>query len=151
INVPNLNGMASNASVEAIQSLLRLGETDLASRSNGWMPCLFLWLNDGESAMNLAWAIMRGFATNEWGQIAPSTDEEAVDAWLAASQVCLINAHPTTVTAVFGTFDIALDRAKRSGDVVRTARVIALFLLAMAETKEDVPGLARKYESEFND
>jgi hypothetical protein len=151
VNVPDLNGVASNASVEAVQSLLRLHHTENAYRATGWMPCLFLWLNDGAQAVALAAAIIRGFATNEWGQLSPRTDEEAVDAWLAAAQVCLIDAHPTTIEAIIGTFQMALDRAKRSGDVVRTARVIALFLLAMAETKENVPVLAAQYQAELSD
>src|SRR5208282_828612 len=50
INVPDLNGAASNASVETVQSLLRLQDTGCASRAMGWMPCLYLWLNNGEAA-----------------------------------------------------------------------------------------------------
>jgi hypothetical protein len=34
---------------------------------------------------------------------------------------------------------------------VRTARVVALFLLALAETNEDVPALVTQYEPEIND
>jgi SIR2-like domain len=151
INVPDLNGYASNASVETVQSLLRLQETECASRAMGWMPCLYLWLNKGEAAMGLAAGTMRGFSTNEWGSLTPPNDEAAVDAWLAAAQVCLVNTHPRTIEVMNATFPEALLRARRSGDVVRTARVVALFLLARAETHDDVPALARQYTAEIND
>jgi hypothetical protein len=151
INVPDLNGYVSNASVETVQSLLRLQDTEYASRAMGWMPCLYLWLNEGKAAMGLAAEIMRGFVTNEWGSLTPPNDESAVDAWLAAAQVCLVNTHPRTIEVINATFQEALKRAKRSGDVVRTARVVALFLLAKAETKDDVPALARQYTAEIND
>ena len=151
INVPDLNGAMSNASVETVQSLLRLRDTEYASRAAGWMPCLYLWLNQGEAAMELAVAIMQGFVTNEWGPSMPRTDEEAVDAWLAAVLVFLVNTHQKTIQAIAATFQAALDRAKRSGDVVRTARVVALFLLAKAETTEDVRALAAQYGPEIDD
>lgn len=151
INVPDMNGVASNASVETEQSLLRLRDTEYASRAAGWMPCLYLWLNLGGAAMQLAAAIMEAFITGASTSFTPRTDEEAVDAWLAASLVCLVDAHETTIQAINNTFLVALERAKRCGDVVRTARVLALFLLAMAETKEDVPALADRYKAEIND
>jgi hypothetical protein len=145
INVPDLNGMASNASLETVQSLLRLQETGCASRAMGWMPCLYLWLNNGEVATQISAQIMRGFLTGEWGSLTPQSDEYAVDAWLAAAQVCFVNSHKSTNDVVSATFAEALARAKRSGDVVRTARVVALFLLAKAETSDDVPSLATEY------
>jgi hypothetical protein len=151
INVPDLNGAVSNASVETVQSLLRLLETGCASRAMGWMPCLYLWLNNGEVAMQISAQIMRGFLTGEWGSLTPQSDEYAVDAWLAATQVCFINTHKSTNDVVSATFAEALARAKSSGDVVRTARVIALFLLAKAETSDNVPSLATEYEREVED
>jgi hypothetical protein len=151
INVSDLNGAMSNGGIETVQSLLRLGDTEYASRVVGWMPCLYLWLDQGDAAMKLTAVIMRGFMTDEWGGLTMQTDEEAVDAWLAGTLVCLVNTHPTTYQVIARTFPAALERARRSGDVVRTARVIALFLLAQAETKEDVPALAARYQPEFDD
>jgi SIR2-like domain len=151
INVPDMNGVASNASVETEQSLLRLQGTEYAARAMGWMPCLYLWLNRGADAMGLAAQIMEGFYKNEWGPLTPATDEAAVDSWLAAAQVCIVNTHVRTLRAVVGTAPDALDRAKRSGDVVRTARVLGLYLLALGETKEDVPAIARQHTAEIND
>jgi hypothetical protein len=151
VNVPDLDGAASNASVESQQSLLRLMDTEYAARAMGWMPCFYLWLNMGEEAMGIAAQIMEGYYNNDWGPLAPESDEAAVDAWMAAAQVCFVNTHSRTIQAVLETFPRAVERAKRCGDVVRTARVVALYLLALAETTGDVPGAVRQYAAEIND
>jgi tetratricopeptide (TPR) repeat protein len=152
INVPDLNGMPSNASVETVQSLLRLQETEYAIGAMGWLPCLYLWLNQGATAISLAGEVMRGFYNNDWGPRVPQSEEEAVDAWIGATQACLLNTSSGMLEAIRATFDEAITRARRSGDVVRTARVLALYLVGMAETsKADVPALAGGYEVEFKD
>ncbi|HEY1242837.1 MAG TPA: SIR2 family protein [Bryobacteraceae bacterium] len=151
IHVPDLNGVLSNASEESMQSLLRLHDTALASRAMGWMPCLFLWIGAGSEATDLTIKTMRGFLFGDWGRFSPNTDEEAVDAWIAATQVCLVIGTPSTTQAILTTFDSILKRAQASGDVVRAGRVIALYMLAMAETSADVPALAAQYDAEFND
>ncbi len=151
VNVPDMNGAESNASVESKQSLLRLLDTENAARALGWMPCFYLWLDLGQDAMGITAQIMQGYYSNDWGPLTPENEEAAVDAWLAAAQVCIVNTHPKTIRAVLETFPNALDRAKRSGDVVRTARVLALYLLALAETTENVPAIVSRHAAEIND
>jgi hypothetical protein len=151
ISLQDMNGAVRNVSVECEQSLFRLHGTEYNFIANVWEACLFLWIDRGESAMGLAAQVMTGYSSNEWGPLAPPNDEAAVDAWLAAAQVCIVNTHPTTIRAVIDTFSDAMQRAKRSGDVVRTARVLGLYLLALAETMEDVPAIARQHAAEIND
>lgn len=151
IAVSDLGGAASNASVETMQSLLRLLDSDLGFASASWLACLWLWLNDGEQATVLASRLLSGFQVDQWDIGPPRTDEEAVDAWLSAAQVCVLNAHPLTISLVTGTAESALDRSRRCGDVVRTARVAALKSLALAETTEDVPALLTQHDADFAD
>jgi SIR2-like domain len=149
IAVPDLTGAASNASVETVQSLLRVLDSEVGFAASSWLACLWLWLNDGVAATRTAFGLMKGFVDGQWEGPAPRTDEEAVDAWVSAGQVCLVNTHQQTVSLVVGTAGAALERARSSGDVVRTARVAALELLALAETAEDVPSLAEQHQTEF--
>ncbi len=138
-------------SVETTQTLLRLLDTERRFAASAWLACLYLWINDGETATRIAFDLMKGFINGQWEGMAPATDEEIVDAWLSAAQVCLVNANEQTLTIVVGTANAALERARRSGDVVRAARIGALELLARAETAEDVPSLAKQREDDFSE
>jgi hypothetical protein len=116
-----------------------------------WLACIWLWLNEGRQATATAVGLLKGFRDGKWEGAQPQTDEEAVDAWQSAAQVFILNSHTDTISVVVATADAALERAKRSGDVVRTARVAALKCLALAETNEDVPVILEKYEEEFDE
>jgi hypothetical protein len=154
IAVLDLSGGASNASVETVQSLLRVLDSEAGFAAATWLACMWLacmwlWLNDGREATRIASEIINGFSREIWGERSPRSDEEAVDAWISAAQVCILNGHPVTIGAVVDTYAAALDRAHRCGDVVRMARVAALYLLALAETSEDVPSLSERYAPDF--
>jgi hypothetical protein len=151
IAVPDLGGASSNASVETSQSLLRLLHNELGFAAASWLACLWLWMNDGQTATSIALDLLRGLRDGWVGRIKPRTDEEVVDAWLSAAQVCLLNSHPETISLAVSTAEAALDRSKRSGDVVRAARVAAVRCLALAETSEDVPALLEQYKDKFAD
>lgn len=142
-------GSASNASVETVQSLLRVSDSEVGFAASSWLATTWLWLNEGQTAMTMAKRLLKGFVDGQWEAPAPRSDEEAVDGWLSATQVCVVNAHHQTATAVAGTSEKAIERAKKCGDVVRTARVAAMELLALAETMEDVPSLAQPYDIDF--
>jgi tetratricopeptide (TPR) repeat protein len=149
IAVPDLAGFASNASVETVQSLLRVLDDEVGFAARSWLASLWLWLNDGQSATQMAFQLLHGLVNGQWEGPPPRTDEEAVDAWLSAAQVCVVNAHEQTLSLVVGTPDVALERTQGCGDVVRTARVAALNLLALASTDEDLPTLAEQHRADF--
>jgi len=151
VAVPDLGGAASNASVESAQSLMRLHGSELGFAADSWLACAWLWLNEGQQATAMAGGLLKGFVDGQWGAPMPRSDEEAVDGWLSGSQVCILNANEQTILAVNGTANAALERAKRSGDVVRTARVAALKSLALAETTDDVPGILADHDADFAD
>ena len=151
VAVPDLNGEASNASVETVQSLLRILDSELAFTARSWLVCLWLWRNDGRQATGMAIGLFNGFVNGQWDGAEPRGDEEAVDAWLSAAQVAILNNHEHMVNLAVGTAGEALERAKRSGDVVRTARVAALKSLVLAESSQDVPGLLAQHDPDFRD
>jgi hypothetical protein len=151
IAVPDLGGATSNASVETAQSLLRLLDSELGFAAVSWLACLWLWMNEGQRATGIALRLLKGLMDGRWDGAQPRTDEEIVDAWLSAAQVCLLNSHPETNSFAVSTAGAALDRSKRSGDVVRAARVAAVKSLALAETSEDVPALLEHHKDEFAD
>ena len=151
IRVPDLNGAMSNASEETGQSLMRLQDTEYGFAARNWLGCFFLWMGMGEAATQSGARVLLGFAEGDWRGPGPGSDEEAVDAWLAASQIFILNTHSKTMWLVAKTFPDALGRARRSGDVVRAARVAALYLLACAERVEDVPAISREWDSVFDD
>jgi tetratricopeptide (TPR) repeat protein len=151
IAVPDINGFDCNASVETKQSLLRLTGSNLEFAATSWLTCLWLWLSDGQQATVFAQNCLDKFQNEQWGKLSPKTDEEAVDAWLSAVQVCVLNSNNMTGNLVFSTADKALQFAERSGDVVRMARVIALKCLILAATNEDLPEIISQHEAIFND
>lgn len=152
ITVPDLNGAASNASVETVQSLLRVREdAQVGFVALGWLACVWLWLDQGQQATAIAVSLLVGLVEGQWSHAAPSSDEDAVDAWLAATQVCLVNLHQTTLSLAVDTAPTVLERARHCGDAVRAARVVALYLLALAETSENVPALVEQYRTEFDE
>ena len=151
VAVRDMGGAASNASVETTQSLLRLKGSELEFAANGWLACVWLWLGYGQPATATAAGLLKGFLEGEWKGAKPRSDEETVDAWLSAAQVCILNSHEETLSWILGTAGAALDRAERCGDVVRAARVTALKALALAETTEDVRAILAKHEADFGD
>ena len=151
VAVPDLSGYESNASLETAQSLLRLSDSELGFAASTWLACLWLWLDKGQQAMATAAGLLKGYLDGKWEGAQPRTDEEAVDAWLSAAQVFILNSNEVTIKLIWETAVAALDHARRSGDVVRTARVAALQCLALAETDQDLPALLSQYETEFGD
>jgi SIR2-like domain len=149
--VPDLNGVISNASVETEQSLLRLLHTELAFAASSWLACWYLWRNLGQDAMSIAVRTLESFYRTEWREPRPRSDEEAVDAWLAAAQVMVLNTHASAVQSVHQTAPSAAAYARRSGDMIRVARVYAMHLLALAETTEDVPDESRRSDDAFRE
>ncbi len=149
VSVPDLAGAESNISVETAQSLYRLQGTDQGYAAFGWAACLQLWLNEGQRATAMAGAILKSLVDTTRGGLTPSSDEEAVDAWLSAAQVLFVNTHQQTLLAVLGTAGEALNRARRCGDVVRAARVASLKLLALSLDPRDLSAEAAKHAPEF--
>jgi len=151
IAVPDLGGAASNASIETAQSLYRLKDSELEFAAASWCACLWLWANDGTRATAMAVNLLSGLKDCRWDGAKPRSDEEAVDAWLSAAQVCVLNANQATISIAVDTAEVAFERSIRSGDVVRAARVAALKALALAETSEDLPALSAQDEDIFAD
>lgn len=149
VAVPDLMGVASNASVETAQSLMRLLDSALGFAAGSWLACLWLWLNHGEDATRMAAGLLRGFVDGQWVGPGPRSDEEAVDAWLAGAQVFIVNGGEETINAVLYTEPAALKRARQCGDVVRAARVVALAGLALAEAGGDAPAFLADFEVEL--
>ena len=151
IAVPDINGLPSNASVETQQSLMRLSGTDLAFAANTWLACVWLWIGEGNQASAVAKAILAGLVDNDWGDVRPRNREEVADAWVSAAQVFILNLSSDSGTAVEITAEPALDAARRSGDVVRVARVAALRCLVLAKSDIDIPALAAEFDAEFTE
>jgi hypothetical protein len=143
--------MPSNASVQTVQSLGRVQDSEYGFAARSWLGCYFLWRGMGKEATGTAGRIMRGFLEGEWSGPAPGSDEDAVDAWLAASMVFLVNTHRQTVRIVMKTFAEAMERARRSGDVVRAARVAAVYLWACAEGGDDVRRISKEWDGVFEE
>jgi len=150
VAVPDVHGAASNASVESLQSLLRVADGESGFLARAWLGPTYLWLGHGAEATTLAASIIGGFAPGRWDGPQPRSDEDMVDGWTSAAQVLVLNADTGTLQALVSTVPPALDRARTSGDVVREARVAALHLFMLAETREDLPALARSYEAVFH-
>jgi len=148
--VPDLYGAASNASVETVQSLLRIQRSELGFAASTWLPILWLWMNKGGEAMTLAEYLMNGLINGNWENSTPRTKEEIADAWIAASQVFLIDDGEMSPSVLAGTVELALKEAKEAGDVVRVSRIAALYLVGLGRTTEDVPGLMEDYSAEFD-
>lgn len=146
----NLGGAASNASVEATQSLLRIQHSELGFAARTWLACAYLWHARGADATQLAAELISGFA-GQWLSATPRTDEEAVDGWISGAQVFIVNASDTAYQAVIATWPGAFDRAVRCGDVVRKGRVAALMGLALAEMGDDAPGFLSSREFDFRE
>ncbi len=149
VAVPDMMGAASNASVETTQSLLRLSGTELEFAGASWLACLWLWRDDGAQATRVAAELLQGFLDGQWAGAEPRNDEEAVDAWLSAAQVFILNGSEDTIGFIMDTAPGALDRARRSGDVVRAARVVALAGLASADAGGDAPSLLAEHETDL--
>ena len=144
IAVPDMNGAASNASVESVQSLLRVTDSDVGFLARAWLGPMLLWLGRGDDATAEAKWILKGFLNDGWDGPQPRSDEEVVDAWTSAAQVLMFNSNrddnPRRWRAASGS---AIERAQTSGDVVREARAAAARLLVLSETDVDLPALGR--------
>lgn len=149
VGVRDINGAAANASVETIQSLLRIVRSDLGFAASAWLSSLYLWLNMGSEALKLADSLMCGLIVGKWEGIAPRNDEEVADAWISAAQVYVMDEGEHLPKLLEGSLKPALERARAAGDVVRSARIAALYLLGLWRTSEDVPAFAEGYRSEF--
>jgi hypothetical protein len=149
ISVPNLDGIASNPTTECEQSLMRILDSETGFAAASWLIDMFLWMGMGEYAQGYAADIMDGFQTGEWGKRSPRSDEEVADAWISAAQFIALNENPEWAKFLHSTHELAIGRARAAGDVVRSARILALDLLALARTNLDVPALSMQYEPEF--
>lgn len=171
--VPDLNGVQSNASVESLQSLLRIASDPKEGPSaRAWIPLVWFWLGKGEQAISSIYPVFRDFLPAEGAdsalpdapppadsllpgaQEAPSPGEvradcATVDAWLAAAQIAFLDTGSRHLEFMMATAPPARNRARRAADVVRLARVSALELLAHAETSEYLPSLAKEREQDF--
>ncbi|MCG3124366.1 MAG: hypothetical protein GIKADHBN_02829 [Phycisphaerales bacterium] len=147
--VPDLNGAQSNASVESVQSLLRILDSSAGFAARGWLATLYLWLDNGQAATQIAGATMLGVLENRWPGPSPRSDEETVDAWISAAQVMFVNADAQTLTALEGTSRAALNLARRAGDAIRVARIHAMTMLALAEACQDVGAYDDRYAGDF--
>jgi hypothetical protein len=148
--VPDMNGAESNASVESLQSLMRLvvdRHDERAVVASAWLILAFLWRGHGERALGYAAAV--GERLTEATPTLP--DELILDSWLAIIQAFLIDASHERLQYVMDGSPAALRTAERSGDVVRAARVAAFHLLALAHTYEDVRKQVTSYEAVFSD
>jgi tetratricopeptide (TPR) repeat protein len=153
VAVRDINGAQSNASMESAQSLMRvMRDPQIGFVATAWLACLMLWLNRGQDAMGLVRRVLlKEYREPGEHRPAPRHPEDEVDAWLAAAQVCLVNDGQPILHVMMATSDEALEAARASGDVVRTARVAALRLLALAQTESDVPALAAAFSAEFDE
>ena len=145
----DMQGAASNASVEVTQSLFRILDSDAGFIARAWLAPLYLWHGQGEAATAFAETIINGFIDGGWDGRQPRSDEEVVDAWMCAAQVLVFDADDHTTMALHGTAPKPIELAQATGDVVREARVAALHLLTLAETSEDLAVLAGSYDAVF--
>lgn len=125
VNVLDLNGAQANAAVESLQSLLRLMETPLANRAATWTACAMLWNGLGAAATSSARDLLAALT----GDDSTRRPEDLVDGWLAAAQIAFITFDQHLLVGSIASAVTARERAKTSGDVVRTARVDAFRLL----------------------
>jgi SIR2-like domain len=149
IAVPDLDGAASNASVESVQSLLRVKDSEVGFLARVWLGPMHLWQGRGRDATALAVWILQGFHEDGWDGPQPRSDEEIVDAWMSAAQVLVFNSSRATIEGLDSCVGAAIERAQRSGDVVREARAAATRLLVLSEADVDLPALADAYEPLF--
>jgi hypothetical protein len=145
----DIQGAASNASVETRESLRRILDSDAGFAARAWLAPLQLWLNDGANANALAMEILNGFVADHWDGPQPRGAEDVVDAWICAAQVWVFDADNQTVIVLDGTAPKAIELARTAGDLVRAARVAALHLLAVAETAADLTARAASYDPVF--
>lgn len=160
ISVPDVNGAASNASVETVQSLLRLKGSELEFGALALLATTWLWLGEGARALTGARDVLRAAALHgAWEpRLAhddanpapkPRTPEDAVDGWLAAAQVAAVAGEQALSEFIAGTAEEVAAVARRAGDPVRAARAASLYLLVMSETSIDLPALSTTFSSDF--
>src|SRR5688572_7284906 len=104
VAVPDMNGQPSNASVETLQSLLRIARTELGFAARAWLAPALLWIDQGGTAAATAKQLLLGILTGRWEGPTPRTDEEVADAWICATQVLVIDASDDAVGAVVATY-----------------------------------------------
>jgi hypothetical protein len=111
IGVPDLDGAASNASVESVQSLLRIRDSEVGFLARAWLGPMLLWQHRGEDATAHAVWILKGFHEVGWDGPQPRSDEEVVDAWTSAAQVLVFNSSLATIQALDDCVGAAIGRA----------------------------------------
>ncbi|MBY5312305.1 SIR2 family protein [Rhizobium leguminosarum] len=160
-NVPNMDGVESNASVESLQSVFRAAMGSKSFKYQICMPGAFLWKGMSKHARSHAevnlYRVLRYIRkigeletvkserkrgnTKRSDGIDPilpvSSDEEAIDAWLVAAQVLVLLKKTDVVQLAIALREPILRRAVKCGDPVRAARVIGLSALLAAEFSED--------------
>jgi len=141
VRVPDLNGAISNASVESMQSLMRIMKGDLAFEARTWLIVALLWHDRSSDAFGVAASM-----ANE----TPS-HEAAADSWLAIAQLAIVHSTEAILQSVLDTFEMTYANVIRSGDAARLARVAAIRLFLLAETTHDVPRLAAEFDDEFRE
>ncbi len=151
ISVPDIHGATSNISFETVQSLLRLRDHTYAFAAQGWLMCAFLWLNRGDDATVRAVQMISQFHENAWRPLQPQAREDVVDVWLSTVQVFIVNSPSIAIEVVNDTAQAAINLAQSCGDVVRKARVVALWTLALGVTDIDVPEIIEKHMSTFGE
>lgn len=150
IAVPDLNGMQSNASVEVEQSLMRIAGSELGFAAIAWYASGLLWTSWRNEAIRVAKRFGRDLIKRQWTGIPPRNDEDVADAWLSFAQIFVIDEGVESVSLICGTVELALRYARTSGDVVRSARIVALYGLVLGTTMEDVPALFEQYKAQFD-
>jgi len=142
IRVPDLNGVISNASVESMQSLMRIRESELAFEASSWLIIASLWHDRSSDAFGVALSM---------AEETPPSHEAAVDSWLAIAQLAIVQSATATLQAVLDTFELTYANVIHSGDAARLARVAAMWLFLLAETSNDVPQQATEFDDEFRE
>lgn len=147
VHVPDLNGAQSNASVESLQSLLRLAGTPYEYQASIWASCAMLWNGDGATAISSARALVAALVSKD----STEKPEDLVDSWLAAAQIAFITLDAGLFEGCITNVGIARKCAGLSGDVVRAARVGAIELLLHSVTTNgvDVEELAQQRSEEL--
>jgi len=147
VHVPDLNDAQSNASVESLQSLLRLAGTPYEYQASIWASCAMLWNGDGATAISSARALVAALVSKD----STEKPEDLVDSWLAAAQIAFITLYAGLFEGCITNVGIARKCAGLSGDVVRAARVGAIELLLHSVTTNgvDVEELAQQRSEEL--
>jgi hypothetical protein len=92
---------------------------------------------------------MRGLRGRDWPGCGPRSEEEVVDASIAAAQILIVSGDVVDINNFDQGAREAMNAAQHCGDVVRQARIAALHLLARAGAGGDVAPLDDWYRTTF--